>query len=144
MLKINHLFTSLITCRTSFCKHKLTLIPRWISKYILYKIWNEITDRFPNFTGATVKVWGWISNFIPHFIGHMINYPCWDWSYLMLAKGPLHGTKFLDYSSNWLTLATNVVYLKLALHISVYCEFKAIKFGDTILRDMYSPVNCCT
>ena len=31
--------------------------PRVISKYINYKMWNEIIYLFPNFNGATVEVW---------------------------------------------------------------------------------------
>ena len=40
--------------------------------------WDEITYPFPNFNGATVKVWEWISYFIPHSIMDVIIYPCWD------------------------------------------------------------------
>ena len=61
-------------------EHKVsehTLLPAWISNYIHYKVWDEITYPFPNFN---VEVWEWISNFIPHFIGHVITYPCWDLS----------------------------------------------------------------
>ena len=39
-----------------FYKHGLTLIPVWISNYIQYKVWDEITYPFPNFNGATVEV----------------------------------------------------------------------------------------
>ena len=53
-------------------------IPAWMSNYIHYKVWVEITYAFPNFNGCTVEVWEWISNSIPHFRGHMINYPCWN------------------------------------------------------------------
>ena len=41
----------------------------WISNYIHYKMWEEITYPFPDFNGATVEVWEWINNFIPHFPG---------------------------------------------------------------------------
>ena len=34
----------------------LTLIPAWISNYIHYKVWDEITYPFLNFNGATVEV----------------------------------------------------------------------------------------
>ena len=33
-----------------------TLITAWISNYIHYKVWDEITYSFLNFNGATVKV----------------------------------------------------------------------------------------
>ena len=46
--------------------HGLILIPAWISNYIDYKLWDDITYPFPNFTCAAVEVWEWISNFIPH------------------------------------------------------------------------------
>ena len=36
--------------------HGLTLIPAWISNYIHYKMWDEITYPFLNFYGATVEV----------------------------------------------------------------------------------------
>ena len=32
--------------------HALTLIPAWISNYIHYKVWDEITYPFPNFNSA--------------------------------------------------------------------------------------------
>ena len=54
------------------------LITALISKYINYKVWNEITYQFPNFNGCTVEVWEWIINFIQHFIGHVVTYPCWE------------------------------------------------------------------
>ena len=34
----------------------ITLIPAWISKYVHYNVWDEITYPFPNFNGATVEV----------------------------------------------------------------------------------------
>ena len=39
----------------------------WISNYIHYKVWTEMTYPFPNCNGL-----------IPHFTGHLITYPCWD------------------------------------------------------------------
>ena len=56
----------------------LTLIPAWVSYYIQYQVYDEITYTFPNFIGTTIEVWEWIINFIPHFTGHMITYPFWD------------------------------------------------------------------
>ena len=29
----------------------------WISNYIYYNVWDEITYPFPNFNGFTVEVW---------------------------------------------------------------------------------------
>ena len=34
---------------------------------VMVEVWDEITWPFPNFSGATVKIWEWISSFIPHF-----------------------------------------------------------------------------
>ena len=39
-----------------FYSHGLTLIPAWISNYIHYNAWDEITYSFLNFNGATVEV----------------------------------------------------------------------------------------
>ena len=36
--------------------HGLALIQAWISNYIHYKVWDEITHPFLNFNGATVDV----------------------------------------------------------------------------------------
>ena len=55
-------------------------IPAWISNYIHYQVWDEITYPFPNFNSTTVEVWEWKRNFIPHFTGHVMTYPCWDLS----------------------------------------------------------------
>ena len=54
------------------------LIPEWISNYIQYLLWGEITYPFPHFNGCTVESWEWISIFISHFSEHLITYPCWD------------------------------------------------------------------
>ena len=67
-----------LVCRGPFYWCGLTWIPAWISNYIHYKVWDEITYPFPNFNSCTVEVWEWISNFIPCFPGHVITYPCWD------------------------------------------------------------------
>ena len=56
----------------------LTLIPVWISIHMQYKVWNKITNRFPNFNGAAVEVWVWKSNFIPHFF--------WAYDYLSTLR----------------------------------------------------------
>ena len=40
-----------------FYWHGLTLIPAWISNYIHYKVRDEITYPFLNFSGATVEVY---------------------------------------------------------------------------------------
>ena len=34
----------------------INLIPAWISNYIHYNVWDEITYPFLNFNGATVEV----------------------------------------------------------------------------------------
>ena len=39
-----------------FYQHGLTLIPAWISNYIHYDVWDEITYPFLNFNVATVEV----------------------------------------------------------------------------------------
>ena len=50
----------------------------WISNYIHYKVYDEMTYPFPNSNGATVEVWEWIDNFISHFTGHVITSPYYD------------------------------------------------------------------
>ena len=42
--------------RAPFYQHGLPLIPAWISNYIHYKEWGEITYPFLNFNGVTVEV----------------------------------------------------------------------------------------
>ena len=39
-----------------FYKHGLTLIPAWISNYILRKVWDQITYPFLNINGATGEI----------------------------------------------------------------------------------------
>ena len=58
----------------SFYQHGLI----WLSYYIHYKMWHEITYLFPNFNGCNVVVWEWISNLIPPFTWHVITYSCCD------------------------------------------------------------------
>ena len=38
------------------------------------RMWDEITNPFPNLNGATVQVWKWIGYFIPHNLMGVINY----------------------------------------------------------------------
>ena len=35
----------------------LTLIPAWISDYIHYEVWNEVTYPFPNLNGSAIEIW---------------------------------------------------------------------------------------
>ena len=58
----------------------------WVSNYIHYRVWDEITYPFPNFNGITVEDWEWISNFVPHFTGCVITYPYRDKRKCMLVK----------------------------------------------------------
>ena len=44
--------------------HGLTLIPAFLSNHMPSKVWDEITNPFPNFNGVTIEVWKWIRNFI--------------------------------------------------------------------------------
>ena len=57
-----------------------TLIPAWISNYILSKVWDKITYPLQNFGGWNNEVCEWIGNFIALFAGHVITYTCWDLS----------------------------------------------------------------
>ena len=43
-----------LSCWDPVYEHGLTVILAWISNYIHYKIWNEVTYLFANFNGATV------------------------------------------------------------------------------------------
>ena len=38
---------------------------KYISNYVHYKVWGEITCLLPDFNGANVEVWEWISNLMP-------------------------------------------------------------------------------
>ena len=48
----------------------------WISNYIHYKMWDEISYSFPKFNDITVKVCEWTTIFIPHFLMNVITFPC--------------------------------------------------------------------
>ena len=41
--------------------------PTWMNDCIHYKVWDEMTNAFPKFSGAVVEVWEWTSNFILQF-----------------------------------------------------------------------------
>ena len=43
--------------RAPFHWHGLTLISTWINDHITYKVWDEITYQFPNFSNATEGVY---------------------------------------------------------------------------------------
>ena len=55
-----------------FYRHRLTLIPAWISNHS--KMRDKITNPWPNLNGATIEVWEWMSNFIPRIIMDVITY----------------------------------------------------------------------
>ena len=57
---------------------ELALIPTWISNHMHNKVWDEITDPFPNSNGSTVEVWEWMSDSIPRSIMDVITFPCGD------------------------------------------------------------------
>ena len=42
---------------------KLASIPAWLSKYIHYEVWDEMSYSFPIFHGCTVYVGKWLSKF---------------------------------------------------------------------------------
>ena len=52
-----------------FSYRGLISIPSWISNYIQYRVWDELTYPSPTFNGCTFEVWEWISNFIWYFGG---------------------------------------------------------------------------
>ena len=51
----NVVSSDIINC-VLFYYYGLTLIPAWISNYIHYNMWDEITYPFLNFSGCTVEV----------------------------------------------------------------------------------------
>ena len=60
-----------VLCAISHC-----IWPVWITNYIHYRLWGEITyPNFPNFSGVAIEVRVWIGNFISHFPGRMITQP---------------------------------------------------------------------
>ena len=88
-----------------FCWHGLTLILAWISIHMPSKVWDKISDPFPNFNGSAVEVWEWRwglggDNFIPHIIklihvskrGPRCNF-CWI---------SVHGL-FISYNAGWIS-----------------------------------------
>ena len=46
-----------------FYQYGITLISAWISNYIHDKMWDEITNPFPNLNNGTVEVCEWMSKF---------------------------------------------------------------------------------
>ena len=51
-----------------FYKHRLILIPAWISNHKSGNVLDEITYPLPNFNGCIVEIREGINNFIPDFI----------------------------------------------------------------------------
>ena len=62
-------------------------MPAWMNNNTYYRVWDETTYPFPNFSGRTVDIWKLTSNPFSHFTGHVITFPCWYLSYTMLVKG---------------------------------------------------------
>ena len=59
-------------------QHELTLFSVGISNYTHHKVWDEISDGFPNCNAAAVDVCELISNFSLHFTGRMLTDPYGD------------------------------------------------------------------
>ena len=72
-LKLMHVSKGLPAVRVVI-KFMFCIYIAWISNFIHYRVWDEVTYPFPNFNGATIEVWEWISNFTPHFTGYVITY----------------------------------------------------------------------
>ena len=64
----------------------LTLIIAWITIYIHYKLWDEITCPSPNLKRGKRWRLGMDKNLIPHFTVRIITYPCWGLSLSMVVK----------------------------------------------------------
>ena len=62
----------------TFYYHELTLIPAWIRHHMPSKIWDEVTNPFPNFNGFTVDVCERRNYFILQFIMDVITHSCSD------------------------------------------------------------------
>ena len=75
--------THLCATWSPWYKQGLTWIPAWLSNDIHHKMWDEITNPFPNFNVRTVECCEWTSNFIPHLTVYLITFPCQS----MLLKG---------------------------------------------------------
>ena len=54
---VQNVEVSHVDTRGPFYLHGLTLIPAWISYYIQYNVWDEITYSLLNYNGTTVEVW---------------------------------------------------------------------------------------
>ena len=50
------------------------------------KVWDVITDPFPNLNNETVEVKEWIIYFIPYLMMDLITYPYWNLIQFMLVK----------------------------------------------------------
>ena len=50
------------------------------------KVWDAITNPFPNFNGSYVWLLEWTNNFTLHFTKHLITYPRWDSREFVLIK----------------------------------------------------------
>ena len=98
-----------------------TLISAWISNYIQYQVWDEVTYPFPNFNGEAVEVWEWISNSIPHLdllskwllIHAVIKVnPCSKWGpELCTIESHLHYVTSLHGNKPWNVLWLNELHV---------------------------------
>ena len=95
------------------------LLLAWIRNYILYNVWDEITDPSPNFNSAPVEVWEWISNFILHFTGHIIMYPCRDQNWV-LVKGAKYTARYSQKNNSYHNCGSEIW----VSFVSVICESK--------------------
>ena len=58
----------------------VTQADTWRNRY------ENVMQRKDEVMYCTVEVWEWMCDPIPHFTGHVITYPCWDSSYIILVK----------------------------------------------------------
>ena len=82
-----------------FYLHQLTLILTWISNFMFYKVWDEITYSFLNFNSETVDMWEWISNFTPKLKVCVITFPCCGFKLIHFSeRDPCHLSLYWIYN----------------------------------------------
>ena len=75
----------------SLWRHSNDTINRYLWHKCQYDGSTKLYYMLPRAPFNVIAVWGWISNSIPHVTGHVITYPWWVQSYIMLQTTYTYG-----------------------------------------------------
>ena len=103
------------------------------------KVWDEVTNSFPNFNDCTVEVWEWTSNFIPQLMIDVICLSMMELKLIYVIKeGPWNpGLAILEM--NWVTILRPD---RNGQHVELYFLEWKLSYLDSNFSEVCSKGSC--